>query len=66
MLDDGASACITNDKRDFIEPPTRVNRKGQRAQGARQGNLPRHDQMACRRRHWPRSRIDRQGSLLDP
>ena len=26
-LDDGASACITNDKRDFIEPPTRVNRK---------------------------------------
>ena len=27
MLDDGASACITNDKRDFIEPPTRVNRK---------------------------------------
>ena len=27
MLDDGASACITNDKHDFIEPPTRVNRK---------------------------------------
>ena len=27
MLDDGVSACITNDKRDFIEPPTRVNRK---------------------------------------
>ena len=27
MLDDGASACITNNKRDFIEPPTRVNRK---------------------------------------
>ena len=27
MLDDGASACITNDKRDFIEPPTRVNHK---------------------------------------
>ena len=27
MLDDGASACRTNDKRDFIEPPTRVNRK---------------------------------------
>ena len=27
MLDDGASACITNDKRDFIEPPTPVNRK---------------------------------------
>ena len=27
MLDDGASACITNDKKDFIEPPSRVNRK---------------------------------------
>ena len=27
MLDDGASACITNDKGDFIEPPTEVNRK---------------------------------------
>ena len=27
MLDDGASACITNDKGDFIEPPTKVNRK---------------------------------------
>ena len=27
MLDDGASACITNDRRDFIEPPKRVDRK---------------------------------------
>ena len=27
MLDDGASACITNDKSDFIEPPMKVNRK---------------------------------------
>ena len=27
MLDDGASACITNDKDDFIEPPKRVNYK---------------------------------------
>ena len=27
MLDDGASACITNDKDDFIEPPKRVDRK---------------------------------------
>ena len=27
MLDDGASACITNDKNDFIEPPKRVDRK---------------------------------------
>ena len=27
MLDDGASACITNDKGDFIEPPKRVDRK---------------------------------------
>ena len=27
MLDDGASACITNDKSDFIELPTKVNRK---------------------------------------
>ena len=27
MIDDGASACITNDKGDFIEPPKRVNRK---------------------------------------
>ena len=27
MLDDGASACITNDKGYFIEPPTKVNRK---------------------------------------
>ena len=27
MLDDGASVCITNDKGDFIEPPTKVNRK---------------------------------------
>ena len=27
MLDDGASACITNDKEDFIEPPKRVDRK---------------------------------------
>ena len=27
MIDDGASACITNDKGDFIEPPTKVNRK---------------------------------------
>ena len=27
MIDDGASACIANDRDDFIEPPTRVNRK---------------------------------------
>ena len=27
MLDDGASACITNDRDDFIEPPKRVDRK---------------------------------------
>ena len=27
MLDDGASACIMNDSRDFIEPPKRVDRK---------------------------------------
>ena len=27
MLDDGTSACITNDKGDFIEPPKRVDRK---------------------------------------
>ena len=27
MLDDGASACITNDKNDFIEPPQRVDRR---------------------------------------
>ena len=27
MLDDGASACITNDKDDFIEPPKFVVRK---------------------------------------
>ena len=27
MLDDGASACITNDKDNFIEPPKRVDRK---------------------------------------
>ena len=27
MLDDEASACITNDKSDFIEPPAKVNRK---------------------------------------
>ena len=27
MLDDGASACITNDKEDFIEPPKRVDKK---------------------------------------
>ena len=27
MLDDGASACITNDKLDFIEPPKRADRK---------------------------------------
>ena len=27
MLDDGASACITNDANDFIEPPKRVDRK---------------------------------------
>ena len=27
MLDDGASACITNDKEDFIELPKRVDRK---------------------------------------
>ena len=27
MIDDGASACITNDKGDFIEPPKKVNRK---------------------------------------
>ena len=27
MLDDGASECINNDKGDFIETPTRVNRK---------------------------------------
>ena len=27
MLDDGASACITNCKDDFIEPPKRVDRK---------------------------------------
>ena len=27
MLDDGASACITNCKDDFVEPPKRVDRK---------------------------------------
>ena len=27
MLDDGASACITNDKNDFTDPPRRVDRK---------------------------------------
>ena len=27
MLDDGASACITNDKEDFIEPPKQVDMK---------------------------------------
>ena len=27
IIDDGASACITNDIGDFIEPPTKVNRK---------------------------------------
>ena len=27
MIDDGASACITNDKGDFVEPLTKVNRK---------------------------------------
>ena len=27
MLDDGASACITNDKNDFTEPPRRVDRR---------------------------------------
>ena len=27
MLNDGASACITNDKGDFIEPPKRVDHK---------------------------------------
>ena len=27
MIDDGASACITNDKGDFIEPPKKVKRK---------------------------------------
>ena len=27
MLDDGASACITNNTKDFIEPPKRVDRK---------------------------------------
>ena len=27
MLDDGTSACITNNTRDFIEPPKRVDRK---------------------------------------
>ena len=27
MLDDGASACITNCEDDFVEPPKRVNRK---------------------------------------
>ena len=27
MLDDGTSACITNDKGDFIEPPMKVNCK---------------------------------------
>ena len=27
MLDDGASACITNNKEDFIEPPKYVDRK---------------------------------------
>ena len=27
MLDDGASVCITNDKGDFIELPTKVNHK---------------------------------------
>ena len=27
MLDDGASACITNDKNNFTEPPRRVDHK---------------------------------------
>ena len=33
MLDDGASACITNDKEDFVEPPKRVDRKVKRIKG---------------------------------
>ena len=33
MLDDGASACITNDKNDFTEPPRRVDRKVKEIKG---------------------------------
>ena len=33
MLDDGASACITKDANDFIEPPKRVNRKVKEIKG---------------------------------
>ena len=33
MLDDGDSACITNDKGDFIKPPTKVNRKARGIKG---------------------------------
>ena len=43
MIDDGASACITNDKGDFVEPPQESKLKSQRHQGTRQGHPPRHD-----------------------
>ena len=33
MLDDGASACITNDKLDFIEPPKRADHKAKGIKG---------------------------------
>ena len=43
MLDDGSSACITNDAKDFIEPPKRVDRKVKvikgHAQATHQGTL---------------------------
>ena len=46
MLDDGASACITNDKDDFIEPPKHVDHKVKgingRAKATHRGTLKWH------------------------
>ena len=46
MLDDGTSACITNDKSDFIKQPKRVDRKVKgikgNANGTHQGTLKWH------------------------
>ena len=46
MLDDGASACITNNKNDFIEPPKRMDHKVKgikgHAKATHRGTIKRH------------------------
>ena len=51
MLDDGASACITNCKEDFVEPPKRVDWKVKRDKRERGRHSSRYTQVVPRRQH---------------